>query len=164
MGALSEDRLLLPLLVKFPEPRAIGKEIPQASSVGDLSFTVLSSLGLKPTATGTGSDLYARAVGRAPLVMRAEVATLPGRYSTRLGQRVLRGQIGQVPSLCAFDVDPACAADVFDQELIAARALWQATFSAEGTARPLTPGETSRRPVVLDADTSAALVVWGDQE
>jgi arylsulfatase A-like enzyme len=164
MGALTEDRLLLPLLVKFPEARQTGKEIAQASSVEDLSFTILSSLGLKPSAPVAGTDLYGYAIGRAPLVMRAEVATLPGRYSTRLGQRVLRGEIGRVPSLCAFDVDPACAADVFEQELIAARALWQGTFAAEGAARRLTPGETSRRPVVLDADTSAALVVWGDQE
>jgi hypothetical protein len=164
MGSLTEDRLLLPLLVKFPEPRGPAREVTRSSSVEDLSFTILTALGLKPASAIRGVDLYASAIGREALVMRAEVATLPGRYSTRLGQRLLRGQIGDVPSLCAFDVDPACAANVFDQELIAARALWHATFVAEGSARRLTPAETSRRPVVLDPDTSAALVVWGDQE
>jgi hypothetical protein len=60
-------------------------------------------------------------------------------------------------------VDPACSSDAFDHELVAARALWQATFAALSEARKKAPPETSRRPVTLDADTAAALVVWGDQ-
>lgn len=164
MGPLTEDRLLLPLLVKFPEQRLAGKEVTSASSVEDLSATVLGALGLKATAPIAGVDLHARAAGRQPLVARAEVATIPGRYATRIGQRLLRGQIGSVPTLCAFDVDPACAADVFEHELVAARALWQSTYVAEGAARALTPPESALRPVELDEETSAALVVWGDQE
>ncbi|HEY8944990.1 MAG TPA: sulfatase-like hydrolase/transferase [Polyangiaceae bacterium] len=163
VGPLTEDRLLTPLLVKFPGQRLGGKDVPHPSSVEDLSFTLLGALGLKPSTALAGLDLYARALGHAPLLGRPQIATLPGYYATRLGQRLLRGNIGAVPTLCAFDVDPACAADVFDQELIAARALWQATFVAEGAARKLTPPDASRRPVTLDDETAAALVVWGDQ-
>jgi hypothetical protein len=71
--------------------------------------------------------------------------------------------MGAVPSLCALYIDPACASDAFDRELIAARALWQATFSAQSDARKIAPPEASRRPVTPDAETSAALVVWGDE-
>lgn len=163
MGPLTEDRLLLPLLIKFPEQALAGKESTLPSRVEDLSFTVLSMLGLKPPSAPAGVDLYASALGRAPLLSQAHSATLPNRYSTRLGQRLLRGQVGALPTLCAFDIDPACATDVFDRELIAARALWEATFAAERDARKLTPPDASRRPVVPDPETAAALVVWGDQ-
>jgi len=161
IGPLVEERLLLPLYVKFPGNALAGREIAQTSDVQALSLTLLNALGLKPATEGV--DLYSQASGQEALAGRAEVATLPGRYATRLGQRLLRGEIGQTPTLCALDVDPACASDVFERELIAARALWQATFVAESDARKRAPPESSRRSVVLDAETSAALSVWGDQ-
>jgi hypothetical protein len=128
-----------------------------------LAVTLLDSFGLRAPANLTGLDLYARAQGREPLAGHAQVAMLPDRYATRFGSWLLRGQTGAVPTLCALDVDPACVTDAFNRELVAARALWQATFAALSEARRLTPPDASRRPVVLDADTSAALVVWGDQ-
>lgn len=164
MGPLGEELLLLPLLVKFPEPSPTARESTYPSSVADLSRTILSALDLKMGEAIQGADLFAVSRGHQELTLRGEVATLPGKFSTRLGQRLLRGEIGAVPTLCAFDADPACAIDVFDKELIAARALWQTTFRAETRARKLTPGEALRRPVVLDDETSAALIVWGDRE
>jgi len=164
MGALAEERLLLPLYVKFPGSALAGQEVARTSSVEALSLTLLDALGLKPSSGVPEVDLFAQANGREPLAGRAEIATLPGRYATRLGQRLLRGEIGKTPALCLLDVDPACANDAFERELIAARALWQATFDAESRARRQAPPESSRRPVVLDAETSAALVVWGDQQ
>jgi hypothetical protein len=68
-----------------------------------------------------------------------------------------------VPSLCALDVDPACVTDVFDRELIAARALWQKTFAVLSEARRQAPPESARRALELDGDTAAGLVVWGDE-
>lgn len=159
IGPLTEDRLILPLLIKFPGQRLSGQETLIPSQVEELAPTVLSFLDLRPNP----DDLFRTALGRAPPVIEAHTATLPNRYSTRLGQRLLRARIGDVPTLCAFDIDPACAADVFDQELIAARALWEATFAAEQATRSLTPPDGSRRPVIADPETAAALVVWGDQ-
>jgi arylsulfatase A-like enzyme len=162
-GALSEDRLLVPLMIKLPGGALGGKELQVPSSVEDLTVTLLAALGLPVPPQLDGLDLYARALGREPLVARAQVAALSDRYATRVGAWLLRGQIGAVPSLCALDVDPACASDAFDRELVAARALWQATFATLSGARKAAPPEPSRRPVTLDADTAAALVVWGDQ-
>lgn len=164
MGPLREELLLLPLLVKFPERGAAAREITYPTSVADVSHTILGALGLKAGKNGEAADLYAISRGRQALTLRGEVATLPDEFATRLGQRLLRGRIGSVPTLCAFDADPACAIDIFEKELIASRALWQATFAAETRARKKTPAETERRPVVLDEETSAALVVWGERE
>jgi hypothetical protein len=162
-GALTEDRLLVPLLIKLPGGALGGKELQAPSSVEDLTVTLLDALGLRVPPQLSGLDLYERALGREPLVARAQVAALGDRFATRVGAWLLRGQIGAVPTLCALDVDPACASDAFDHELIAARALWQATFAELSQARRAAPAEASRRPVTLDADTAAALVVWGDQ-
>ncbi len=162
-GPLNEDRLLVPLLIKWPGGSLAGKELLVPSSFEDLTVTVLDALGLRIPRGASGLDLYARALGRDPLVARAQVASLADRYSSRLGAWLLRGQIGAPPTLCALDVDPACASDVAERELSATRALWQATFHALSEAQRLVPAETSRRPLITDPDTSAALVVWGDQ-
>jgi hypothetical protein len=162
-GALTEDRLLVPLFVKLPNAVLAGKEVQAPSSVEDVSVTVLSALGLRVPRGVFGVDLYSRAQGHEALDGSAQVASLKDRYATRLGGWLLHGQAGAVPSLCALDVDPACSGDVFEQETIAARALWQATFSTLSQARALAPPEAARHALVLDPETLASLVVWGDQ-
>jgi hypothetical protein len=162
-GALTEDRLLVPLLIKWPGGSLAGKELSVPSSVQDLTITLLDALGLRIPRGASGLDLYTRALGRHPVVARTQIASLADRYSSRQGAWLLRGQIGSPPNLCALDVDPACASDVADRELIPARALWESTYFALSEALRLVPADTSRRPVVVDSDTSAALVVWGDQ-
>jgi hypothetical protein len=162
-GPLSEDRLLVPLLVKWPQGALPGKELSVASAVEDLAATLLDQLGLPVPRDLLGLDLYARALGREPLAARAQVAVTRDRYSTRLGAWLLRGQVGSPPSLCALDVDPACTTDAAERELNATRALWQATFSVLSEGAGQAPPDASRHPVTLDADTEAALVVWGDQ-
>lgn len=163
VAPLTEERLLIPLLVKLPGNLLAGKEVQAPSSVEDLPVSVLAALGLPPPEQLSGIELHARALGREPLGGAAQTATLPNRYATRLGQWLLRGELGRVPTLCALDVDPACANDVFERQSIAARALWHATFAHEDHARALTPPEASRRPLVLDDETAAALTVWGEQ-
>ncbi|HET9959894.1 MAG TPA: sulfatase-like hydrolase/transferase [Polyangiaceae bacterium] len=163
-GPLTEDRLLVPLYVHFPGNNVGGQEARAASAMMDLNVTLLHLLGLRVPSSLPSVDLLARALGREPIVVRSELATLNDKYSARLGSWLLRGQIGSVPTLCALDVDPACATDTFDRELIAARALWQATFRELTDARKLTPKDEVRRVTTIDEDTAAALTVWGDHQ
>jgi hypothetical protein len=85
-----------------------------------------------------------------------------GRYSTRLGSWLLHGELGRTPKLCALDIDPACAADLFSERTIAARATWLGALVAESARAPTELGSAERTPVDLDAETRAALTVWGD--
>jgi hypothetical protein len=162
-GPPSEDRLLVPLLVRWPQGVLSAKEQATPSSVEDLSATLLARLGLQIPREFSGLDLYPRALGREPLSARAQIALTRDRYSTRLGAWLLRGQVGSPPSLCALDVDPACTNDVVERELNAARLLWQQTFTVLSEGAQAAPPEASRRPVDLDEDSAAALVVWGDR-
>jgi hypothetical protein len=161
-GALSEERLAVPLVVKFPGGDLIGRDEPLPVSAMDVTATVLTALGIPVPDYVEGSDLYAAAHGRVPVVTRPLVATAPGRYATRLGSWLLRGELGKLPALCAVDVDPACVNDVFDQRPFAARALWLATFRNESAALHAAGRSRAKSPLTLDADTISALTVWGD--
>ena len=112
----------------------------QPSNAPDLTLSVLNAFGLRAPENLEGIDLYRRAKGRAELTGTAQVATLPGRYATRLGPWLLRGALGQVPNLCALDVDPACSSDVFEQQSIAARAVFLATYADEAVRRVVLRG------------------------
>jgi hypothetical protein len=160
-GPLTEDRLLVPLLVKFPGGQFAGKEVPTAVTSADLARTILHILQLKVPPQVTGADLFDLAGGREPLLGRAMVATLGNSYSTRAGMWLLTGEIGKTPRLCQLEVDPACVSDVFDKRVIAGRALWQWTFDAGAMQAP-GARKFAREPASIDADTAAALTVWGD--
>jgi hypothetical protein len=161
-AALSEERLIVPLILKFPGNALAGKDIQAGSASEDLAVTLLAGLGLPIPKQLDGIDLALRAQGREPLGGRIQLATLPERYAARLGRWLLRGQAGRVPSLCALDVDPACVSDVFEKETIAARALWQATFWTLNSAAKVAPPPMSRRVLGVDEETAAALAVWGE--
>ncbi len=161
-GALSEERLAVPLVVKFPGGDLGGRDVPLPVGSSDVTATVLTALGLPVPEYVEGADLYAAAHGRVPVATLPLIATTPGRFATRLGPWLLRGELGKVPTLCATDVDPACVNDVFDQRTFAARALWLATFRGESRALH-SPGRAKEaQPAVLDPDTISALTVWGD--
>ena len=162
-GALTEDRLAVPLVVRFPAGDLAGREERLPVSAADVSATILTALGIPVPDAVLGSDLYAAAHGHVPVVTPPLIATMAGRFSTRLGAWLLRGELGKKPNLCAIDVDPACVNDVFDERPYAARALWLATFRAESAAQHAKSGRAKEKPsAVLDAETSAALTVWGD--
>lgn len=91
-GVLSEERLAVPLVVKFPGGDLNGRDEPLAVGAADVSATVLTSLGLPVPDYFEGADLYAAAHGRVPVVTPPSVATAPGRYATRLGSWLLRGE------------------------------------------------------------------------
>jgi hypothetical protein len=161
-GVLSEERLAVPLVVKFPGGDLSGRDEPFPVGAADVSATVLTALGLPVPDYFEGADLYAASHGRLPVVIPPSVASAPGRYATRLGSWLLRGELGKQPTLCAVDLDPACVNDVFDQRPFAARALWLATFRAQTAALHVTGRPADKLPAVLDPDTIAALTVWGD--
>jgi arylsulfatase A-like enzyme len=160
-GALTEDRLLVPLLVKFPGRHFAGREIATSVSSTDIARTVLEALRLKVPDRVGGTSLFAAASGRDLPLGRALVATLGNHYSTRAGSWLLRGELGKGPNLCQLDVDPACVNDVFDKRPIAARALWQWTFDAALRRPETSDAEPMREPASIDAETAAALTVWG---
>lgn len=158
---LTEDRLLLPLLVRFPGDALGGKEVTLPTSAVDVATTISRALGLEP-APGARCDLFERGSGVASLTGDIDVADSGADYSARLGGWLLRGTVGKTPRLCASDIDPACINDALDQRPGAARALWLLTFDravadARAAAR-LGPRERAEP----DPETLAALTVWGD--
>lgn len=158
---LTEDRLLLPLIVRFPGDALGGKEVTLPSTATDVATTILKALGLEPSAH-SGADLFARGSGVASLGGDLDVAQTGGDYSARLAGWLLRGTAGKTPRLCASDIDPSCINDALDLRPAAARALWLAVFDAAAddarTAARLGP----RQRAELDPETIAALTVWGD--
>ncbi|HEX6272497.1 MAG TPA: sulfatase-like hydrolase/transferase [Polyangiaceae bacterium] len=161
-GPLTEDRLAVPLLVGFPGHAFAGREIQASVTATDIARTLYAALDLRaPDALG-GVNLFLRAGGRGALDGDVQHATLFGRYSTRLGSWLLHGELGRTPKLCALDIDPACAVDVFAERSIAARATWLGALAAESARVPAELGSAERTPAELDAETRAALTVWGD--
>ncbi len=121
-GSLDENRLAVPLVVKFPGGDLSGRDVPLPVSAPDVSATILAALGIPVPDYFEGVDLYAAAHGGVSVVTPPLLATGAGRYSTRLGSWLLRGELGKTPSLCAVDLDPACVNDVFDERPCTRRA------------------------------------------
>lgn len=161
-GPLGEERLSVPLLVKMPNGVFAGKEIQAQITAPDIAVTLAHALDLPLPEGSFGIDLALRAGGQAAPDGDAQHATLAGRYATRLGPWLLRGELGQDPRLCALDVDPACSVDAFADRGIAARVAWLATLAGEARHVPKELGSSPRTPAELDPETRAALMVWGD--
>jgi hypothetical protein len=160
LGQLGEDQLLTPLLVRFPDGKFAGRMASSRVTTADVTATVMKALGLVPPEWVDGDDLYVRAAGIRPLVGKAAVAMRADEYSTRLGNWLLRGRLGNKPLLCASDVDPACLTDLFDRDWLAAPTLWFETVRAlQPRSAVATPPQ--REPASVDPDTLAALTVWG---
>jgi hypothetical protein len=160
-GALTEDRLLLPLLVRFPRDALGGKEVTLPSTATDVATTILKALGLEPAAQA-GADLFARGSGVAALAGDVDVAGTGADYSARLAGWLLRGTAGKTPRLCASDIDPSCINDALDLRPAAARALWLAAFDAAAEDARAAASLGPRQRAELDPETLAALTVWGD--
>ncbi len=158
---LTEDRLLLPLLVRFPGEALAGREVSLPTTAADVGYTILKALGLEVSRRG-GNDLFARGGGSASLAGDTDVAGSGDEYSARLGSWLLRGTAGKVPRLCAQDIDPACTTDGLDQRTLAARALWLSAFGVATKNAKQAAQLGPRERAELDPETTAALTVWGD--
>jgi hypothetical protein len=160
--ALTEDRLLVPLWIKFPGGAFAGHIVPGLVTSTDVAATLGAALGLPAPPGLEGLDLYRLAAGDGPPVGRPLLALLGPEYAMRWGPWLLHGTSPRTPTLCDLGVDPACANDVLDHTPLAGEALWRATF--EEQHRQETPEGAPGRPAFapLDRDTAAAVQVWGD--
>ena len=161
VGSLREDQLILPLLVKFPEEAWAGRSVEAPVTTADIARTVYDAFGLDLPDGISATDLGQIAAGRGPVSARHLVATLGNRYASRLANWLLFGEIGKEPSLCELDVDPACTTNHFCDHPWTARASWQWTRNELLRTKTLS-ASTAREPANIDADTAAALMVWGD--
>ncbi len=160
--ALTEDRLLVPLWVKFPSASFAGSAVPGPVTSSDVTTTLAGALGVTLPDELVGVDLYRLAAGDGPALGRSLLATLGPDYALRWGNWLMRGTSPKTPVLCELSVDPACAHDVLEQSPLAAEALWRATFESQRRERSLENAAGPAEPALLDKDTAAALQVWGD--
>jgi arylsulfatase A-like enzyme len=161
-GDLTEDRLAVPLLARFPGNALAGREAQVPVTTIDFAPTVLRALRLDVPEQMRGRDLFTSASGFEPTAGRLLVATGEQRYSARLGNWLLTGKHGQVPRLCRLDVDPACVNDQFDERPIVGQALWRWTFLEEYRFASGEGRVAEREPASIDPEVAAALIVWGD--
>lgn len=157
IAPLSEDRLLAPLIVRFPRGQRAGEQVSAACTSEDITRTIIDALGLPMGPQITGENLLHAVQGREPLGGRPLVALLGNQFSTRWGPWLLLGEMGNVPRLCQLEVDPSCVSDLFAKHPIVVNSLWRSTFIAASQAP-----SAEREPVTLDEETRAALTVWGE--
>jgi arylsulfatase A-like enzyme len=155
---LGEEVLKVPLWVHFPGGAMGATKVSLPTAVPDLSRTVLDALRLPVPEGFEGIDLFATAAGSMLPAGRPRHATLGGRYSMRLGDLTLTGVAGRPPNLCDTVSDPNCEIDRLDKMPRAASLLFRMAYDAEAAAQKL---KRPREPATIDANTSAALQVWG---
>lgn len=152
----SEDVLSVPLVVRFPGGALAGTRAQAPATSADLARTALAALDVDLGAQG-GKDLFSLAATGTTPVERALVARLGDRYATRWGDYRLAGREGAVPTLCHVATDPRCERDVQREMPHLTMALFRETFDAE-QHKEVPPRREAAR---WDADTTAALNVWG---
>jgi hypothetical protein len=161
-GPLEEHRLFVPLIVKFPGRQLAGKESGVPATAVDIAATVLHAFGMPVPKDVEGLDLQALASGQVTLAGRPMLATHGLDFATRLGPWRLSGKFGETPTLCELAVDPACVNDVFATKGFVGDSLWKWTYLAERAAR--VGQAVTREPATVDAETAAALAVWGNNQ
>jgi hypothetical protein len=155
----TEEVLRVPMWVHFPGGALGGKTIRLPTGMTDLSRTVLDALRLPVPEGFEGVDLFTTASGIALPGGRALPATLGRHYSLRLGDLILSGAAGKLPSLCDTVSDPSCDNDRLEKMPRAATLLFRMAYDAESAAQKHKP---TREPATIDAPTAAALQVWGE--
>jgi hypothetical protein len=159
--ALGEDSLTPPLIVKFPAGRHAGQRNKHRVFSIDLTRTILDSLDVPLPDGIAGWHLEQIVEGAAPAGGRIEVAQSGARYSARLGEWLLRGTFGKTPRLCHYTIDPACVTDAFSEHPRIAATLWSRLFQHVIETRAKSQRAGRRTVADIDAETAAALTVWG---
>lgn len=153
---LSERSLGLPLWIVFPRGALAGRRVDASTEVVDVARTLYLALGLSPSPSVRGEDLYAvAAVGVA--AEQVQLATMGNRFAARWGDLSLQGTLGKAPGLCDLRLDPTCAFDRRPTFPLAASAMFRSTLGELARRGPSIPHEA----LVLDETTRSALAVWG---
>jgi len=158
---LKEPALSLPLYVHFPGGLYGGRRIAEPTEVIDIARTSLSALGLTFAKQSFGRELSRVAGGFEEASGGPQIATVDTRYSARWGNLVLSGRYPAPPSLCDLSIDPLCAFNRRETMPIAAGAIFRSVVAEDLAMRA---PASRREPATIDADTAAALVVWGAME
>jgi arylsulfatase A-like enzyme len=154
---LSEDRLLAPLIIKFPGELMAGRQMVSACSSEDITRTASDALDLPTNEQTLGINLQDVASGWEAPGGNPQVAVLGNQFSTRWGQWMMLGEFGTAPRLCQLDIDPSCVRNVFDDNPMIVNALWRVTFEALSQAP-----RGKHQVATLNDATKDALMVWGE--
>lgn len=156
---LEEKSLELPLWVHFAGGELQGLEVETPTTATDIASTVLGAFGLAVPSSFEGRDLYTIAQSPRFRTARPLGATLDGRYSVRWGDFVLHGVAGRSPSFCDLSNDPTCEYNRLEDVPLLSRAMFRWIWDADSEARRAR--SNPREPAEIDAETAAALSVWG---
>ena len=158
---LAEPVLTLPLYAHFPGGLGGGRRFAEPTEMVDLARTALAALGLATPGEKFGRDL-ARLVADLGVPANApQVAVLDNQYSARWGDFVLAGKYPAPPGLCDLGVDATCAFNRKDSMPIAVGAIFRSVVAQDLAAHAR---GVRREPASIDADTGAAMSVWGAME
>jgi Sulfatase len=158
-GALTEGRLAVPLLVKFPRGTRRGLHVNTRASTGSVARTITEALGLNPAAAHQPPSLTALAELGDPLESNPVLSRTMNNYAFYLGRFVLRGTLGQPPSLYDLEVDPAAQADLAAEQPFLVEWMWRLCVRELQRGGVSTPA--SYESVELDAETRAAMSSYG---
>jgi arylsulfatase A-like enzyme len=155
---LAEERLTLPLYVRFPDGRYGGAHVNLPTEIWDITQTAISALGISFSRQGLGRDLSSVASGLEDSTSNPQIATLDDRYSARWGELIMTGRYDAAPALCDLSLDPTCVFNRRDTMPLAAQATFRRIMERDQSTRV---DAQKREPASIDADTAAALRVWG---
>ena len=161
--SLGEDVLSIPLIVRFPDRRFAGTRVYVATNAMDVTRTVVFSMGLAPPDQSEGRDLLEVAAHPGRFGMEPQFAVTGANYSTRWGNWNLSGVPPRAPKFCEIAADGECGEDITLREPFFAAWAWRLTREQLWRSNEMLP-RPSREPATLDAETSAALAVWGSIE
>lgn len=158
-GPLREDRLSPPLIVKLPGEGPRGQRVSTPLGTLDLSRALHVALGIDAP-DSVGPDMLTLANGRLPIHRGGLLAVHPPQYVFTVDRYRLAGVLGEAPTLCDIEVDPACQQDLSGESAFLMEWLWRLalrSFRRQGVADVYGVAEMAE----IDEDTRAALTVFG---
>jgi hypothetical protein len=157
---LAEPTLSVPLYLLLPKHAYAGRVVSAPTEDADIARTALASLGLPALGNGAGGqDLASVAAGAPPIGLEPFVAESGPRLLARWGSLSMTLKADGDPFLCDVDVDPTCAYDRRALRPFATDAIMRGLSRRQVAIEKLPP--RTRVTATLDADTAAALRVWG---
>jgi hypothetical protein len=163
-GSLTEEALAAPLLIKFPQGHRAGERVEGWFAPRDVARTIGTVLELEKE---FGELDLSRKTATVNALVRPHIAYREARYSMLFDSFLLVGEDQKAPALCSPSLDPTCQEDRSGEQILAARALWLATWNtlhpALMAADPDVPSTREDEPIegTPEQDFENALTVWG---